>query len=90
MLIKNENTYCHLVKGRLLLGGLVALGGQGRMRGDHAQASGDVLSVCMNGMDWRLSDDLGLHWLLLKVLEHLLKLKVPVRERERQQLLVKV
>lgn len=58
------------------------------MEGGHAQASSNVLGVCMNGMDWRLSVDLGFHWLLLKVLEHLLKLKVT--ESERKQLLVKV
>lgn len=74
-------TRCHLVKGCLLLGGLA---GEGRLRGDHAQASGDVLGLCLNGMDRRLSVGVGLHWLLLKVLEHLLKLKMPATEIERR------
>lgn len=71
----------HLVKGCLLLGGF---SGQGRLRGDHALASGDILSMCLNVMDRRLSVAVWLHWLLLKVLEHLLKLTVPVMESERR------
>lgn len=54
------------------------------MRGDHAWASGDILSMCLNVMDRRLSVAVWLHWLLLKVLEHLLQLTVPVMESERR------
>lgn len=81
MAYANTKTHRHLVKGRLLLGGLA---GQGRLRGDHAQARSDVLGLCLNGMDRRLSVGVGLRWLLLKVLEHLLKLKMPVTESERR------
>lgn len=54
------------------------------MRVDHALASGDILGMCLNVMDGRLSVAVWLHWLLLKVLEHLLKLQMPVMESERR------
>lgn len=60
------------------------LGRQGRLQGDHAQASGNVLGLCFNVMDRRLSVGVWLHWLLLKVLKHLLKLKIPEIKSERR------
>lgn len=81
MAYENTKTHCHLVKGRLLLGGV---SGQGRLRGDRAQVSGDILGMCLNVMDRRLGVVVWLHWLLLKVLEYLLKLTMPVMESQRR------
>lgn len=54
------------------------------MRCDHALSSCDVLALCLNVMYRRLSVGVRLHGLLLKVLEHLLKLKLAVIESTRR------
>lgn len=64
---------CYRVKGCFLLCGLVEYG---RLCGDHAQGSSDVLGLCLDCMKRRLSVGLWLHWMLLKVLEHLLNLNI--------------
>lgn len=70
---QNMHTHHDLIKGCLLLGGL---GGEGRMLDVHSYASGDILDACVNGIGWRLNGGLRHHRLLLKVLEHLLKLTI--------------
>lgn len=62
----------YLIKGCLLLGGL---GVQGGWRRDRVRAGGHVWDLSLDEVNGKVAVAFGLRWLLLKGLEHLLKLR---------------
>lgn len=71
LVYKIQKTLDYLIKGCLLLGGLGVRGG---LRSAHVQASGHIWDLSLNEVNGKVTVAFRLHWLLLKGLEHLLKL----------------
>lgn len=79
-LVRNiQKTLDYLIKGRLLLGRLGVWGG---LRSDRVRAGGHIWDLSLNEVDGEVRVAFRLHWLLLKGLEHLLKL---MKQKQKQK-----
>lgn len=60
------------------------------MLSDHVQAGGHIWDVSLHDVNRKVTVAFRLHWLLLKCLEHLLKLTKHKEEKKKEELLRRV